>query len=204
MKELEKTKRISIAAVVTILVVIIALLSYKRPTHLYKIGADEMLECIETNSSYVHPDSLTGQMQLIDIRNAYEFEKGHLENAINIYAPEILDDKNTRTIRSLSDNDKTLVLYGGSPEESMAPFMLLYQLGHINTKMLPLEIRYEQNELITKVVPIEKNLYDIPGFIAESIKKAAAKPKPVKKIVSPPKKVIPKKKKKKMPIEGGC
>ena len=44
MKELEKTKRISIAAVLTILLVIIALLSYKRPSHLYTESVDKSLE----------------------------------------------------------------------------------------------------------------------------------------------------------------
>ena len=35
MKELEKTKRISISAVLFILVIIIALLAYERPKHIY-------------------------------------------------------------------------------------------------------------------------------------------------------------------------
>ena len=46
MKELEKTKRISIAAVLTILVVLIALLSYKRPKHLYTVNTHDTLEKI--------------------------------------------------------------------------------------------------------------------------------------------------------------
>lgn len=204
MKELEKTKRISIAAVITILVVIIALLSYKRPTHSYKISTRQMLENITGSGNFIHPDSLSTDMQVIDIRNAIEFEKGHLEHAINIYAPELLNDRNTELIQSLTSNGKTLVLYGRSPEQSIAPFMLLKQLGISDIKMLPLAIYYNQNALKTTIVPIEQNIYDIPGFIAESVKKAAVKPKPIIKYVEPPKKVIPKKKKKKMPIEGGC
>ena len=53
MKELEKTKRISIAAVLTILVVIIALLSYKRPKHIYAVNTQETLEKITTNNYFV-------------------------------------------------------------------------------------------------------------------------------------------------------
>ena len=44
MKELEKTKRISIAAVLTILVVIIGLLTYKRPKHIYTTNTQDTLE----------------------------------------------------------------------------------------------------------------------------------------------------------------
>jgi len=39
MKELEKTKRISIASVLFILVVLIGLLTYKRPKHMYAVNS---------------------------------------------------------------------------------------------------------------------------------------------------------------------
>ena len=55
MKELEKTKRISIAAVVTILLVIIALLSYKRPNHLYTESIENSLELV-SNPDYIITD----------------------------------------------------------------------------------------------------------------------------------------------------
>ena len=204
MKELEKTKRISIAAVLTILIVLIALLSYKKPKHLYKNSAGEMLENIASTSNFVDLDKIDGTMQLIDVRNIYEFEKGHLENAINIYAPELLNAHNSTTLDLLVEQDKTLVLYGGTPDETLAPYMVLYQLGYTNIKLLPIILQYEQNELISESVKIELSKYNIPEYIKESIKKAAIKPKPVIKYVPPPKKVVPKKKKKKMPVEGGC
>ena len=50
MKELEKTKRISIAAVITILVVLIAVLSYKKPKHLYANNTKSTLEKITNNN----------------------------------------------------------------------------------------------------------------------------------------------------------
>ena len=43
MKELEKTKRISIATTLFILIVLIALLAYKRPKHLYTVNTLDTL-----------------------------------------------------------------------------------------------------------------------------------------------------------------
>ena len=137
MKELEKTKRISIASVLFILIVLIALLAYKRPKHLYSENTKSTLEKISTNEYFVSlsdinfPDNV-----LIDIRNKYEFEKGHLENAINIYAPEILSDKNSEIFEKLREDSKTIILYGNTPGEVVTPFMILHQLGVANIKIL--------------------------------------------------------------------
>ena len=205
MKELEKTKRISIAAVLTILLVIIALLSYKRPSHLYSESIENSLELV-SNSDYIisQQDLEKFELILVDIRSNIEYNKGHLDNAINIYAPEILDPKNSEVLQELKEKNKTAVLYGATPNEALTPFMLLQQLGYNNVKLLTVDLEYSQDKLIVKSSTLEDNKYDIKKFIDESIKKATAKPKPKPKPKPVAKKVIPKKKKKKMPVEGGC
>lgn len=216
MKELEKTKRISIAAVLTILLVIIALLSYKRPRHLYTTNTADALAQI-SNPDYLmaQKDIDLSNQTLIDIRSQFDYDKGHLENAINMYAPEILSDDNSDILDDLKDEGKTLVLYGNNPNEAIAPYMVLFQLGYDNIKILSVENSYYQNKLITKDATIENSVADVNAFIQESIKKkeeamkkakaTAAKPVYVapKKVVAP-KTVVPVKKKKKMPVEGGC
>ena len=136
MKELEKTKRISIAAVLTILLVIIALLSYKRPIHLYSESIENSLELV-SNSDYIitQQDLEKFDLMLVDIRSNIEYNKGHLNNAINIYAPEILDAKNSEVLLDLKEKNKTVVLYGSTPNEALTPFMLLQQLGYNNIKL---------------------------------------------------------------------
>ena len=205
MKELEKTKRISIAAVLTILLVIIALLSYKRPSHLYSESIENSLELV-SNSDYIitQQDLEKFDLLLLDIRSNIEYNKGHLDKAINIYAPEILDPKNSEVLLDLKKKNKTIVLYGSTPNEALTPFMLLQQLGYNNIKLLTVDLGYSQDKLIVKSSTLEDNKYDIKKFIDESIKKAMAKPKPKPKPKPVVKKVIPKKKKKKMPVEGGC
>jgi len=206
MKELEKTKRISVAAVITILVVAIAVLSYKRPKHNYAINLDTSLQTVTENNYLANLTELNSEADvLIDVRGPYDYEKGHLENAINIYAPELLNDDNSAIIKDIQKDNKNIILYGNHPDEALAPFMVLHQLGVKNLKMLPIELSYNKTALISKTIPLEKSNANIKAFIEESVKKVMAKPKPkpiVRKAL--PKKVIPKKKKKKMPIEGGC
>lgn len=204
MKELEKTKRISIAAVIFILAVIIGLLTYKRPKNIYAINTKDTLEKITSENYYLTLEELKNpDYVLIDIRNQYDFEKGHLENAINIYAAEILTEDNSKVFDELKENKKTAVLYGNNPQEVNAPFLILYQLGYDNIKLLAIENSYLQNKLISKNIVIEKSEADVTAFINESVKKANTV-ETVKVVVAPPKKVITVEKKKKAPAEGGC
>ena len=180
MKELEKTKRISIAAIVAILVIIIALLSYKRPKHIYKVNTKDTLEKITTYDYFIGLDKINNpDYVLIDLRNKYEFEKGHLKNAIHIYAPEILNEINSDILNDLKEDSKTAILYGTNPNEAISTYMLLYQLGYNNLKILNVENSYYQNKLISKNIDIEKSTSNINAFIAESIKKASVKTKSV-------------------------
>ena len=205
MKELEKTKRISIASVLFILVVLIGLLTYKRPTHMYAINSKTTLENITTDNYLISlKDIENKEYVLIDTRNEFEFQKGHLNKAINIYAPEILNEENTSIFNKLLEENKTVVLYSTNPNDVVAPFMVLYQLGFKNLKIASIYNSYNQNKLITENIDVEKSAADINAFINESIKKAAIQTKPKPVVKAPPKKVIPIKKKKKMPVEGGC
>lgn len=204
MKELEKTKRISIAATLFILAVIIGLLTYKRPKNIYAINTKDTLEKITSENYYITLEELKNpDYVLIDIRNQYDFEKGHLENAINIYVAEILSDENIKVFDELKESKKTAVLYGNNPQEVNAPFLILYQLGYNNLKLLAIENSYLQNKLVSKNVVIEKSEADVAAFINESIKNANTA-ESVKVVVAPPKKIITVEKKKKAAAEGGC
>ena len=210
MKELEKTKRISIAAVLTILVVIIGLLTYKRPKHIYTTNTQDTLEKVTNYDYFIALHEVDNSKSvLIDIRNAFDYNKGHLDNAINIASPEILTEENSIILKNIKEENKTIILYGNDPTETISSHLLLSQLGYENIKILTSKISYEQNKLITQNVAIEEDAPDINAFIQESVKKKAELMKkaivvPKPKTVSAPKKVVPVKKKKKMPVEGGC
>ena len=160
---------------------------------------------ITSNNHFAYLEDLKAEeVALIDIRNQFEFEKGHLEGALNLYAPEILNEENSTILTNLKAANKTIILYGANPNEVTVSYLLLYQLGFNNIKIASIENTYNQNQLITKDVILEKSLADIKGFINESIKKAKIEAKPIPVKIAPPKKVITVEKKKKAPAEGGC
>ncbi|WP_396601367.1 rhodanese-like domain-containing protein [Algibacter sp. R77976] len=203
MKELEKTKRISIASTLFILIILIGLFTFKRPKNTFAHNTKDTLENISNNNYFVNLKNINNQNNvLIDIRSAFEFEKGHLNNAINIHTPDFLNEEHLNVFKELKNTNKTIVLYGNNPQETNLPFLLLYQLGFDTTKILTIEIDYDQNKLITKNSDIETTKADVAAFIQESAKKANIKIKP--KVVPAPKVVIPIRKKKKSAVEGGC
>lgn len=208
MKELEKTKRISIATTLFILAVLIGFLTYERPKNTYTLNTKSTLKELTTTDYFTSLDIINDKnLALIDIRSQYEYEKGHLENAINIASSDIFDEENQSILNELKDSNKTAVIYGGSTEEANIPFLILYQLGYNNIKLLPVTLSYSQNKLITTPSNVEKQQQDIKFFIEESIKNSKQTPEPavVKPVVQPVKKpVILEEKKKKRAPEGGC
>ena len=206
MKELEKTKRISIAGTLFILIILIAVLSYERPKHLYKVNSAATLEKIITADYFVSLDEIENPNYiLVDVRDQIEYEKGHLENAINITTTEILSDENTDILNEIVEKEKVALLYGKNPNEVNGAFLMLTKLGYTNVKILSVENSYSDNQLITKNVAIEKPIADIKAFIDESVKKAQKDAKAKVVVRKPPKKkIITVKKKKKAPAEGGC
>ena len=131
-----------------------------------------------------------------------------MDNAINIASPEILGEENSIILEKIKEENKTIILYGNNPNETIVSYLLLSQLGYENIKILTVKINYEQNKLVAQNVDIEGTAPDINAFIQESIEKKAeimnSEIVVPKKTVSTPKKIIPVKKKKKMPTEGGC
>ncbi|WP_053990602.1 rhodanese-like domain-containing protein [Mangrovimonas sp. TPBH4] len=205
MKELEKTKRISIAATLFILAVLIGFLTYKRPKNTYAFNTKSTLEKI-TSTDYFLPYSLieNEDVAFIDIRTPYEYNKGHLQNAINIPSVDIMSEASQKLLQDLKKSDTPTVLYGSTPEEANIPFLILYQLGFDNLKILPVELSYSQNKLITKESKIETLPHDINAFIMDSQKHLDSSSTIVPTPVDVPKKVITVEKKKKRKAEGGC
>ncbi|MCF6167750.1 rhodanese-like domain-containing protein [Lutibacter sp.] len=199
MKELEKTKRISISAILFILIIFIGVLSFKRPKNVFKNDKNISLNHI-IKQDYILQikdlDSINGA--LIDIRSPYEYDKGYIKNAVNIYVPDLLESEQLSYIKQLDKENKIIVLYGKNPEEANGAWLLLTQLGLKNIKVLCVKLTYKNDKLIVENYPLEKPTLNY----AEFMKKASSgKIKIVKKA---PRKVIKLIKKKKKVAEGGC
>jgi len=207
MKELEKTKRISISAVLFLLVVVISLLTFRKPQFSFTNNTAKTLEFIG-EKSYILSMSEFEQIKdqasfIIDVRSSFDFSKGHIDKAINIPLSQLLDKSSIDLIKN-SSLQNPAILYGKSPEEANAAFMLLYQLGNPDIKVLSVVTFYDDRQFHVKNIEIGKAKVNYAATMEKAmiqpIKKVVVKPapKPVKKKV-----VVQPKKKKKMP-EGGC
>jgi len=203
MKELEKTKRISISAVLFLLIVVIAILTFEKPQHVFEKNTEATLHEI-INNSYIltlyHLDSMKPlQYELIDIRSNFEYSKGHIKNAINISTHQILENDYIKLFDELIESNKTIVLYGKDPDEANSAWMVLYQLGYENAKILCVETSYVNNEFQVKNYALEKASVNYADVMTTSKETSIPmdKPKVLKRIITKPKK------KKRVP-EGGC
>ena len=212
MKELEKTKRISISAVLFLLVILVAILTFKKPKHVFDKNSKTTLEEVVSKDYVVSLDALNtmnaGTYALIDIRSNFEFAKGHFENATNIATNQLLEDNSIEFFNTLKSSNKTAVLYGKNADEANSAWMLLYQLGYENVKILSVLAGSENNKFQATNYSIEKPTVNY----AEEMRLAKEKSKTVEELAAPkvevkkaaPKKVIPVQKKKKRAPEGGC
>ena len=207
MKELEKTKRISISAVLFLLVVVISLLTFKQPQFNFTNNTAKTLEFIDKDSYRLTWDEFeqidSKNFIIVDVRSNFDFAKAHINNAVNIPLSQLLDKKSIALIEK-SDLEHPAIIYGKNPEEANAALMLLYQLGHENLKLLSVETYYDDRQFHVKNIEIGKSKLDF----AQAMEKARIQP--IKKVIVKPltttkkkKVVVQPKKKKKMP-EGGC
>lgn len=204
MKELERTKRISISAVLFLLLILIGVLTFKKPKYVFENDTATTLQKI-TDKDYIVTlnefNSDPSKYELFDIRSNFEYVKGHIENAVNISIHQAFDESTTKLLRSLKNGDKTILIYGQNPDEADSAWMLLYQLGYENAKILCVETQYIDSKFQYSEYALEKSSVNYAQVMQKAQSSSGNTTKAKK---SAPKKVIPKPKKKKRVAEGGC
>ena len=207
MKELERTKRISVSAVLFLLIIVIGVLSFRKPKYVFENNTETTLNKIIEKDYLLTQDEFKlldpSQYVLIDVRSNFEYEKGHIKNAANISAHQAFDDNSSEFLSELKNEEKTIIVYGKDPDEADSAWMLLYQLGYENAKILCVETYYFDNKFQIKNYALEKPSVDYAKVMdsAKNISSKVVSKKIEKKAV---KKVTPKPKKKKRVPEGGC
>ncbi len=205
MKELERTKRISISAVLFLLIILVGFLTFKKPQFVFEKNSASTLEKIIKKDYILSLSDLdkleASQYAVIDIRSNYEYEKGHLKDAVNISAHDVFSKSSIELLDELKENGQTIILYGEHPDNANSAWMLLYQMGYDNAKILCVETGYVDKTFQIKNSPLEKPRVNFAQFM-DSAK--SAKSKKIVKKEKPKKKVITVPKKKKRAPEGGC
>jgi len=138
MRELNKTRRLTIAVVVFTVIILIGLITIKQPEHIYELSRTEMLEKLNSGGNEIQPQEALNLLKqenhrFIDLRNETEFFQGHVEGAVNVPAHSLLEKEN---LKMFEDQSITNVLYGNDHLKANGPYMVLSQLGLENIKIL--------------------------------------------------------------------
>ena len=92
----------------------------------------------------------------VDLRNPREYDNFHIEGAVNIPLPQILDDQ----YASVFKNDKIKVLYSNKSIKADEAWMLLTQYGYENLLVLQGGADYWKNNVMARNVFEKKGNYD--------------------------------------------
>lgn len=143
MKELKRTKRISVSVIGYLAIILLGFLSIQTPEYSFSKNSVQMIEEIEGLAFEIYPEDIDALLEsedekyvFIDVRSAYDFQKNHIPRAINIPGDEILEKKNMKLFEDLQSDSALIVLYGIDQMEANGPWMILFQLGFSNSKVL--------------------------------------------------------------------
>jgi rhodanese-related sulfurtransferase len=147
------TGRSILGAIIIPLGLIIAAVP-ENTTKQYKLTAGQLLEEVKSGTQYMQPTEVADMiiskdptLQLIDVRNADEFEKFSLPNAINIPLVDIL---NPEWEDYINQDVKLNVFYSNSSNDANQAWMLARQLGYKNNYVLQGGVNYwAQGRIVT-------------------------------------------------------
>ena len=207
MEELKRTKRITIATFSFVIVLVVAFFSFKNPMYEFQMTPEDM--AYELMVIYqVTPDEAMELMYdstvvFVDVRNYYDYHADHLESAYNIPVASLLDEESKEYFDKWRADSLQVILYGKDELQVTAPWMLLYQLGYTNTRLLMggmsyIDKLYNDELAENETFNVETAAYDFAGIIA-----AASSGESTAVTTQPKKKVVVRKKEKKA-AEGGC
>ena len=136
-------RRLTFALITFVLIIIVGLITMSKPVHIYKSNSAEILKSILLKEGELTPEKAMLYAKennplfvFVDIRDPYEYVKGHVPNAINISLTELLSDETLKTFDKYTRDKVTIVIYANTQTEANGPWMLLKQLGYSDIKVL--------------------------------------------------------------------
>ncbi|MDX2444730.1 MAG: rhodanese-like domain-containing protein [Bacteroidales bacterium] len=207
-------KRLSIALIFFLAIIVIGLITIRKPDFSYKTSPGQMIESIISMEDDMTPEEAIYYVEesdpfftFVDIRNPYDYIQGHVENSINIPLTELLSDKTFETLDQFVLDSITVILYGNNQTDANGPWMMLKQLGYNNVKVMLGGYDYYSEEPSDweEMPEIPEYYVEDPKYdIAEILLEAASFSSASDEVDQPAAPVIPVRKKKKTVIEGGC
>jgi len=209
MKELQRTDRLILSISLFLLLIIIGFLTIRNPDLKYTRDISSSALDAQNPETFISPLDLNnlsvqeGSFILIDIRNIYDYTKGHIPSALHIPKIELLDEHNLTLYKSALRENKTIVLYGNDQLDATGPGLLLRDVGFDNVKVLLGGYHYmisqAENEQTqkTSLMP-EEPRYNFAEMVSSPKEPSSSTPG-----ASAPEVIVPVRKDK-AKAEGGC
>ncbi len=205
MEEINKTNRLTILVIAFVLVIIIGLITLRRPEIKYELSPTESLALLNDTALICTPGQVAGMLAdssgkvvFVDVRNSIAFNRGHVKNAINIPVRELFTPKNRTIFKDLEKASQKAVLYGESQLQANGPWLMLQQTGYKNILVFTgsyAQLNLNPSDSLYRLLPLlsETPLIDtaaLNALTAPTAKAVTAPEKPAKKIVVPVKKAV--------------
>lgn len=182
----------------------------ERPS--YKISSEELLHAALSADYLLSPDDAWALLEdpdylFIDLRSPTEFALGHIDGAINIPTPYLLNPVQKSKFK---DPAKEVVLYGKDQLAANGPWMLLRQLGYHNIKVLQGGYAYFSDLEAADDYAAEQARFPYDLIFAAATQRTRLEEESLRaksivvKQAAPKKTIVPKKKKGKEEEEEGC
>ena len=136
-------KKTVITMAIFVVVIIAGLLTLTNPRLKYALTPEQTVLLAASDNGGISPDKLdniltgsTVNAEVIDIRNHYEFARGHISGAKNISAVELLEKDNIKWLKELQKDGFIVIIYGQDQMQANGPWMVFRQLGFDNVNVL--------------------------------------------------------------------
>jgi rhodanese-related sulfurtransferase len=211
MKELNRTDRLTISTSLVAVILVIGLVTLKRPEVPYSRSAEQTLSIISSEDDLT-PEELNEIIKqsddkyfMVDVRNPLDYHKAHIGQSVNIAVQDFLERDNLKTFSKLSKEGVTIVLIGKDQLEADGVWLILKQIGYDNVRVLLGGYDYfagksnaDDSQGGIPGYIVEKPRFDfktvMSSFSSQVPSSSAQAPEPVKII----------RKEKKSSTEGGC
>ncbi len=204
-------KRTMIALVIFAVIIVVGLLTLSGPRLKYALNPEQTIELVTYGEGMVYPyeleDVLNGSIDSIllwDIRNTFEFGRGHIPGAENISAVNLLTPENIKRLKQLKEDGMAVVLYGKDQLHANGPWMVFRQLGcdHVNILMGGYDYYAEWQDMLGDTYYDDVYLLGMPDF--DYVEEAASAVIVAEEPSGTKAAVTVKRKKKTVVAEGGC
>ena len=176
-------RRLTLTLIVFVLIIVVGLITMRKPEHSYKNNSAQVLKSILNKEGELIPekamyyvDENNPSFIFVDIRNPYEYIKGHVPGAINIPLTDLLSKETLKTFDKYARDKITIVVYANTQTEANGSWMLLKQLGYSDIKVLLGGYKYFSKELKenAEVPEIPEYYVEIPKYDFAKIAKEAS------------------------------